>query len=241
MQPNAGKTNWRYWKITDEQAAAIRAGDIPARNRFYADNLSQLRSMAWNYSLTNPRCRGLFEDMLFGVWVDMSVFEHALRRPVVDGWGLTHFVYRSFSLCPFGGLAYLTEHNPKLFDRHYWYDPCSPSLNQPVRVASAGKAAGEDGSLLADLLPARFSFDDDETEIEEMKAAVCPFLPPRQAEFFGYYMDGYRLCEIGEKMGIRSCHVSTYFKALCNTLQRKQSAVLSALAARGYSYIQGVV
>lgn len=232
--------NWGFWKITDEQAEAIRNGNVAARNRFYFDNLSKIRSIAWNYMHAHSTCYGLFYDLLNNLYVDLSVFEWCWNTPVKNGRDLTRFVKRSFSFCPFGGIAYLKENNPKLLcdtsHRVYFCELCPPSLDAPVYEGNPHDN-GRDTETLASYIPARVSpFDNLEKRIEDIKQIVLPFLSARQAEYFALYIDGYRPAVIGDKMGVRHCHTNTYYKAMCKTLQKRKNEVFAALAAHGYYF-----
>lgn len=230
-------TDWRGWKITDEQAEAIRSGDIQARNCFYMNNLERLRKMAYNYARKNPRCFGLAEDMIQGLYVDLSVFDSAYHTPVVNGRGLSLFVYWSFRCAPYGGLLYLTENNPKRLcgGGDLYLDPKTLSLDKPFGKGDNRHQDDDNARNLGDVIPDPVSL---ETEIEEKTAVdltenckniVSDILSPRLQEYFAYYLDGYATSVIGEKMGVNLDGIGSYGTNMRKILRKNQALILDRL------------
>lgn len=194
--------NWRGWVITDEQAEEIRNGDINARNRFYFDNLERIRKMAYNYAKRNPRCKGLEEDMINGVYVDMSFWAQENGKPVSDGLTLSGFVYSSFRFTPYGGLLYLSENNPKMLCGGVLsvYAPDTLSLDSPLGVGDNRHQDDNNAHTLGDIIPAPENpFNGDLTD--NLKELVSDMLSPRENEFFGHFIEGYGNAEISRRMG----------------------------------------
>ena len=76
--------DWRDWVITDEQKKKILCGDCAARNAFYFDNLPRIKRMAYAYARTHSYFRGLVDDLINGVYVDLTVFQSEYNCPVKD-------------------------------------------------------------------------------------------------------------------------------------------------------------
>lgn len=208
MKREKSATDWRNWKITDEQAEAIFNGSIPDRNRFYTDNFVRLRKMAWGYIHRNPAFFGMLNDLLQGVYIDMDFFYGAYNKPVRDGRTLSHFVYWSFSKCKDGGLIYLAENNRKLLS---WYNSYTPparmySLDAPAALVF-GRSSEEVEGTLGDVLPSPFRLEDEvllrlSTISAKLFNAVCSKLSPRLIEFLNLYIEGYTPSEAAREMGV---------------------------------------
>lgn len=215
--------DWKFWKITDEQANAIKKGDMNAINTFYANNYEQFRKMAFNYAEAHRIKTVSVSDLLSSLYVDLTVFRRSYSCPIKNGRDLSFFVYYSFRWCGYGGLAYLFKNNPKLLcgGRFYFPELGTRSLDEPFGGAH-GRGMNPDERTLADIIPARFSLDDmiDTDQTEEYKAVVADYLSPRSFEYFCYYIDGYNPKEICERMGIPLIHNFTYYKRMCGTLSR---------------------
>ena len=225
-------TDWRGWKITDGQAAQIREGNAEARNRFYLENLPRIRKMAYGSTSKHPRLFSFLEDMVQGVYLDLTVFESAYNRPVTDGRALSRFVYRSFSYAKYGGLAYLAENNPKkLCDtsfKVYFADPLS--LERPFGRGDGRHQDEDNARTLAEIIPAPDMFNTTDYT-EDCKAIVADFLTPRQREFFELFADGYANGVISEKMGYKGdCNNSA---RVFEKLRAHSSEILERLAALG--------
>lgn len=226
---------WRGWKITDEQAEAIRSGDIEARNRFYFDNLDRIRSMAYNYVKKHAFLRGWENDLIQGVYTDLEIFQSAYNTPVKDGGQLSLFVYWSFSLTPHGGLLYLYENNPKVLCNPRLYAANVLSLDKPFGKGDNRHQDDDNARSLGEVVPEAVSI---ETEIEEKiapdlteacKNIVSEFLTPRLQEYFGYYIDGYATSIIGEKMGVNSDGIGSYGTNMRKKLKQNQTLILERL------------
>ena len=212
-------TDWRGWKITDEQAQAIFGGDLAARNSFYEDNFVRLRKMAWNYAKKWHLC-GMVDDLLQGVYVDMGFFYGAYNKPVKDGKTLSHFVYWSFSKCKDGGLLYLAENDRKLLS---WYNSYTApawqySLDAPAASVFGRNAEAVEGTL-GDVLPAP-DFDDELKGDElgqEFVAFLGEVLTPRMVELLQAVVCGYSIRAAAREIGLHEKSGSLY---MCKIRER---------------------
>ena len=227
-------TDWRGWKITDEQAELIRQGDKDARDKFYFDNLKRIRKMAFKYAERNPRCNNFAEDMIQGVYVDLVYFKAENGVPVTDGITLTRFVYSSFRFTPFGGLLYCSENNPKLLSggglRVY-----APSV---ISFESALSKDDKDGKmlLLGDIIPAPDmfeKFDEQSIKIDRLVELCSPFLTPRNQEVIRYYLDGYSDTIAADKLNITANCFSTRKNRVFDTLRKHAAEILDVLEKLG--------
>ncbi len=226
--------DWRGWNITAETAENIRNGDINARNRFYFDNLERIRKMAYNYARKNARCKGLENDLINGVWVDLGYFKQDNGTPVKDGLTLSRFVYSSFRFAPFGGLLYCSENNPKLLAGGglVIYAPAVLSLDKPLSVGSNRHQDDINARTLGEIIPAsEMTLTADNSD--ELKALCADLLPPRCREYFSYFIDGFAPSIIGFKMGIKGDSYGVYFTRIKKALRSKYKLILDRLNAIG--------
>lgn len=232
-----GAIDWRGWNITDEQAERIRRGDLDACTRFYLDNLKRIKKMAYGYA---SKHRGLYswvDDMVQGVYTDLAVFQCAYNRPVVDGIGLSRFVYWSFFYARFGGLAYLRERNPKILcggEGMKEYNPRLRSLDEPLGVGHNRHKDDENKQTLADIVAApAVEIDEKHDFSDECKEIAARFLSPRESECCAYMIDGYTFRAIGDAMHIKGDGAGGYMFRVKQKLRKNAAAVLSALSACG--------
>ena len=229
--------DWRGWVITDEQAERIREGDISARNAFYFDNLERIRKMAWRYTEKHPRLHGWVDDMVSGVYVDLGFFKQENGKPVVDGCTLSCFVYCSFRFCPYGGLLYLSENDPKMLSGGGLavYSADCVSFDSPVGSMHNAARHHDDASAqtLGDIVPAPDLFRNiDFTDLtDDLKAVVADCLSKRQAEYFGYFIEGYGNAEISRRMGYSG--ESNCAADMRNKLRKNYAVILPRLSALG--------
>lgn len=232
MTTTVNKTDWHGWKITDEQATAIRNGDLNARNTFFFDNLDRIRSMAYNYGKRNSRCFGLVDDMINTVWVDLTVFKQSNGKPVIDGKSLSGFVYSSFRFCPMGGLDYLFENNPKVLgDIATYGEPVEMFSFDTPATAVFGRNADEVNGTLADIIPAPVGVYYVGDLTEKLKNVVADFLTPRENEYFKWFIEGYGNAEISHRMGYRG--ESNNGPRVKEKLRNNAQIILSRLSALG--------
>lgn len=229
-------TNWNGWKITDEQADKIRNGEQAARDTFYFDNLDRIRVMAFNYAKRNPHCKGLAEDMVQSVYLDLLYFKQENGVPVIDGIALSRFIYSSFRFTPYGGLLYCSENNPKLLAGGGLkiYAPDLLSLDKPFGRCNNAERHQDDNNArtLADTVPAPGTLGNvDYTD--DLKEVCAAYLSPRLREYFGYFMDGYAPSVIGQKMGCKGDNYGTYKMRMCESLRKHAAEILSRLDALG--------
>ena len=225
-------TDWHGWEITDEQAKEIREGNAEARARFYTANLVRIRKMAYGYTHKHPRERSFVEDMIQGVFIDLTVFESKYHCPVTDGVSLSQFIYRSFAYAKYGGLAYLSKYNPKkLGDTSFKiYFADTLSLEKPFGKGDKRRQDDENARTLADVIPAPDAFGIvDYTD--DLKRLVSDFLNPREREYFDLFADGYGNKVISEKMGYKS--ESNNGVKVFEKLRAHSSEILARLAALG--------
>ncbi len=193
-------TNWNNWKITDEQAEQIRNGNQIARDKFYFDNLDRIRAMAYNYSQRNPRCKGLVDDMLQSVYLDLTLFADEASRPVKNGVALSTFIYTSFRYTPWGGLVLCLENNPKKVSNLSIYE-----CNDVWELDRLYNQRDDEKQTFADFVPAPDMID--RTDYTESIKKVCAdYLSPRVKEYFDYFIELYAPSVIGQKMGISESH-----------------------------------
>lgn len=222
-------TNWGDWKITDEQATAIYNGDKIARDKFYFDNLDKIRAMAYNHCLKRPYCCGWREDMINGVYVDLSIFESAVNQPVNCLWRLKKFIYASFNACPHGGLAYLYEYNRKLLSgKKEYYAPADIlPLDTPVDFPSSLHTHdGGQVPTVADSIPAPNGSSEKAFDI--VKRIACRYLSPRSAEYIGYFIEGYGNEQIKALTGKKNASLTPVRKELithCKTILDDLTAI----------------
>lgn len=221
---------WNGWKITAEQAKAIKDGDIEARNRFYIDNLPRIQKMARNYQYRNPRCKGLYPDMVQGVYIDLPLFDF------VSGAAISVCLYRSFSFCPLGGYLYVKKYNSKLLYKEIYLPAKVLSLDKPVNVQSR---SGDDisekisfvDSILSSPSPEDDIINDEEITPEMLGNIVFPYLSKQEKEVFLRLMDGYKFADISEYIGVKN--IGQQYTRICNKLRINYLAVLEALEAMG--------
>lgn len=226
--------DWRGWNITFETVSQISNGDINARNRFYFDNLERIRKMAYGYARKNSHCKGLEDDMINGVWVDLGYFKQDNGVSVTDGISLSRFVYSSFRFCPFGGLLYCSENNPKLLSGGGLavYAPEVLSFDKPFGVGDNRHQDEENARTLGEIIPApEMTLTTYNTD--ELKALCSDLLPPRCREYFAYFMDGYSPSVIGSKMGFNGTAYGACGNRMRKVLQSKYKLVLARLSALG--------
>ncbi len=221
-------TNWRNWKITNEQAEDIRNGNADARNKFYFDNLDRIRAMAYNYSQHNPRCKGLVEDMLQSVYLDLTRFADETGKAVKDGKSLSLFIYASFRFTPYGGLVICAENDLKKMSggglRIY-----APDVMELDRLYNrkAGKM-----ETLADFVPALEILDRSDYT-EDIKKVCADYLSPRVKEYFDYFIELYAPSEIGRKMGISESNYGSLSRRMKEALIKHYAEILPRLEDLG--------
>lgn len=225
-------TDWRGWKITDEQAQAIFGGDLAARNSFYEGNFIRLRKMAWNYAKKWQLC-SMVDDLLQGVYIDMGYFYGAYNKPVKDGKTLSHFVYWSFSKCKDGGLLYLAENDRKLLSWHNSYTAPARQYSLDAPAASVfGRNAEDVEGTLGDILPA-LAFDD-ELKGDELGQELVSFLGEvlalRWVELLQDIACGYSVSAAARDLGINEKTARKYMGKIRERL-RPFADELAAYAA----------
>lgn len=221
---------WGDWKITDEQAKAIHNGDKNARDNFYFDNLDKIRAMAYSHCRNRPYCRGYFDDMINGVYVDLTIFESAINQPVTDLWRLKKFIYASFNACPHGGLAYLYAHNRKLLSGRKEYFAPADTLSLDAPISFTSELHNHDGghiATVAEVVPAPELLS--ENEYDTIKQIACRYLSPRSAEYIGYFIDGYGNMEIKALTGDKRANLT----AVKKELKTHYKTILADLTAIG--------
>lgn len=238
-------SDWKGWKITDEQATQIRSGNREAINKFYFDNLNRLRSMACNY-LYKHKLNKLFklDDLINSLYLDLSVFKQANGKPVTCGYDLSYFVYSSFAFAKYGGLLYLFENNQKILNGNAdCYKPYLYSLDRPLSRSNATRHHDdENDSNLFNLLLCEKSqedFDNIEKEdlTEDLKELVRDLLSKKEFECFCHFIEGYSWLEISHRMGYKS---SNNLHAVYTTLRKNYLVILKRLDKLGvnvYSYL----
>lgn len=225
--------DWRDWVITDEQAKKILCGDCAARNAFYFDNLPRIKRMAYAYARTHSYFRGLVDDLINGVYVDLTVFQSEYNCPVKDGKSLSRFVYWSFRSCRFGGLAYLRENNPKMLCGS-GYIPHFLALDEPCGVGVNRHQDDRNKNTLADVIAAPpMDIEPPRDFSDECKEIAARFLSPRESECCAYMIDGYTFRAIGDAMHIKGDGAGGYMFRVKQKLRKNAAAVLSALSACG--------
>ena len=232
-------TDWRGWKITDEQCAAICNGDVDARNRFYIDNLEIIQRMAYCAIQRDKHPAVTADDLVQGVYVDMDYFCNGVNCPVTDYVSLIGFIHWSFHLAPYGGLAYCREHNPKITCRRGNYYDRTYTDNNLLRldatVDGSNKHLQNDSeSTYGEYIPdprAELAFENTTDYTNDCKIIVADFLSPREREYFDLFMDGYGNSVISERMG---------YKGECNNgarvrdkLRKNYVPILDVLAYMG--------
>lgn len=220
---------WNGWKITDEQATAIKNGDIEARNRFYSDNLTRIRKMAKNYQNCNPRCIWLVADMVQNVFCDIVLFDFT------NGASVSRSVYRSFYYAPDGGWWYVEEFNRKLKDRVYKHKNAI-SIDTPAKMQSrSGDSIGE-GAPLLDMFISTPSPEDDiisdsNLNAEALEAIAGKYLSPQERLLFVDLLNGYKKHNICERLGVKN--VSKQYNRMCARLRANYVDIISALSTMG--------
>ena len=225
---NPTATDWHNWKITDEQAEAIRNGDAEARNKFYFDNLDKIRVMAYRHCYYRPHCRGYFVDMVNGVYADLAIFNSAVGQPVTNVWRLRKFIYASFNACPHGGLVYLYEHNRKLLsgNKAYFAPSNILSLDTPLNFKAHNRDGGHKMTI-EEIVPTPEL--PDESDYDIIRQVACRYLSPRSADYLGYFIEGYKDTEIKALTGDKRTNLSIVRKELIPHCK----AILADLSAFG--------
>lgn len=231
-----GVIDWRGWLITSEQSELIRSGDIPARNRFFFDNYSRIKGMAYNYAYKTPRARGLGADMISCLYVDLGYFKQGNGVAVRDGLTLSRFVVDSFRYCPFGGLLYLAENNPKILaggSLNVYTADCL-SFDKPFGgLHNAARRVDDDsGRCLGDIVPAPDCFARSVScdLTDSLKAVAVDFLNARENAYLGLFLEGYSYTEISRRLGYKSSNCASCVR---DKLRKNYALILSRLAALG--------
>lgn len=228
-------SDWRFWKITDEQAEQIRAKDVSAIDKFYFDNLDILRKFACKFKRKHPYICDTVDDLLNSVYLDLFVFWRAYGTPVTDGVGLTYFVFFSFRFSYYGGLFYLVENNPKLLCCDRRYHGKTISIDMPLTPHRA-KSDGEKGLTLGDVLPCYDKHGEDEEGASEACKRICAdILTERQGEYIGYFLDGYGTTETAVKMGYKNGSCGSTSSGAIKALKKNASVILQRLEELGYN------
>lgn len=216
---------WNGWKITNEQATAIKNGDKEARNRFYIDNLARIRKMAINYSHRNPKCGGLYEDMTQGIVCDIPLFDFT------NGASVSRSVYKSFFYAPYGGWFYCAD-NMKCRLHGYYTPDDVLSLEAPLGSGKSRKQDEAHGTLY-DLIADTYEAPaiDKEDTFELCNEIASPYLTPKQKEFLRLRLAGVAPFMSAELLGIK--HYFPMWDRLRKNLVRNYSAIVDELNLNG--------
>ena len=187
-------TNWNGWKITDEQAEGIRNGNAEARSRFYLENLDRIRAMAYAKARMDYKLRGMVEDLVQQVLVDMTLWTYANNTPIKNGNDITAFIRKTFDFTPYGGVAYLVVENTKILCNGDYRLYCV-SLDAPTQRRK-GRNNDADGSELSVFIAderAEKSFEEVESVdyLDDCKRIAGEYLAPREKDFFNLLLEGY--------------------------------------------------
>lgn len=198
-------TDWRGWLITDEQAELIRGGDIPARNRFYFENLARIKSMARNYvhkmHFSNAGREYDIDDCINGLYLDLSLFDFG------DGLRISWSVRNSFYFSIYGGWLYVVENNSKLRCGGY-RGKCLYILDSPAKVNTRAGDSKDTGDYLIDSIastpsPESEIIDGNGVAAEKVVEIAREYLSPRETEIFSLMLDGYSIYAIPEILGLK--------------------------------------
>ncbi|MDE5728836.1 MAG: hypothetical protein K2I20_01510 [Clostridia bacterium] len=226
--------NWRGWNITAETANGISNGDITARNRFFNDNYDRIKKMAFNYVRKggNGRNYGLAYDMVSTVYVDMDVWTHEYKNPVLHGGVLSVLVYKSFKWCAWGGYAYLLKNNRKVTGGGEYLPARSAiSLDVPVRGKRI-RHQDDNNNALLDFIPAPDYFETlGGVPSADCLAVVGGYLSPRERDFMGFLLDGFAPSVACEHLGIKQ-HGALSKRIHCK-LVKNYAVILDRLALLG--------
>lgn len=220
---------WNGWKITNEQATAIKNGDKEARFRFYIDNLARIRKMARNYTHRNSRCVGLMADMVQNIFCDIPLFDFT------NGASVSRSVYRSFYYAPDGGWWYVEEFNRKLKDRVYKHKKAI-SIDMPAKFQSRSGDNTSEGVPLLDMFISTPSPEDDiindnNITAETLETIAGKYLSPQEKLLFVDLLNGYKKHNICKRLGVKN--VSKQYDRMCARLRANYVEIISALFAMG--------
>ena len=247
---------WQGWKITDEQAEAINNDSAEARNWFYVANLPRIRRMAYGAMQNHWLSGADVEDMVSTVYLDMALWTYRNKTPIKNGADISHFVFKSFGFAPYGGVAYLAFNNPKVLCSGE-YRPKVVSLDTPMgrkrRKQDEVNAMTlldyvSDSEETEEPFPLDFVSDDEEGEeavslivedepcistdyAEDCKRICGKYLSPREAEYFGYIVEGFPPFAALEHMGIKQC--GSLWDRITAKLRVHYKAIITELLALG--------
>lgn len=213
------------WQFTQEQAEAIKNGDISARNKFYTDNYQQIRRLAQSYCKkeTHIRCRDLVEDMVNQVYLDLPYLRYD------DKAYFNYTLYKSFYYVAFGGLSYLIENNMTGADRKS-KDIIIHSLDAPM-------TEDENGLTLLDCLsydekPLEDMIRSDVDYIELLKPVFKKHMKPEHVEFLTLVLEGHSMSDARRQIG-KTSHSSYSMSYLISKLIPHYEEIIDVLLNAG--------
>lgn len=229
----------KEWQYTQEQAKAIKNGDIEARNAFYMENLNRIQIMARAY-VSCGRAKGLrqvctAEELTQQVYLDLPLFNY--DSPQTISFSLKR---RSFFLCKYGGWSYFVENGRSATDYPRYMGGESMSIEE---------RANEDGNsrplldLLISLPSAAEEYEKREKETQDysatLQAVFEKYLAKRQADFLVLWCEGYSDTDAASKIGTKIQNV--HKKKAFDRLRVNYADIVDTLCAAGcesaYGYI----
>lgn len=187
----------KEWVYTQEQAQAIKNGDITARNKFFNDNYDRIRGMAYIYARSRHdlgQHQYDAKEMINQLYLDLPYMDYRSYAQ------LTHSVKNASFWCSvYGGLSWFKENHINGTDtkRRGLYEI---RLDQPI---------SEDGVCLGDLLESGDLPLDEQIE-EKMKPDYLPEIRAilgryikntKHIDFLLYLFEGYGQNEALRKLG----------------------------------------
>lgn len=226
-------TDWRGWKITDEQAALILNGDIMARNAFYFDNLARVRCMArryiWERKFAPNGCEYDFDDCINGFYLDIPLFDFC------DGKRISYSVYRSFYYSIYGGWLYVSENNRKLFCPDYWGERLY-IVDQPIRFRGRSGDCADNGAPLLDMVisspsPENEILSGNAVTVETLVTVAGKYLSKQENLLLIDLLNGYSKHWICARLGVKN--VSKQYDRMCAKLRANYAEIVAALSFMG--------
>ena len=223
------------WKYTQEQARAIKNGDINARNAFYMDNYARIEIMARAYVARGRAIKASrfcsFEDLIHQVYLDLPLFNFDTPQNITFSLKCS-----SFYLCGFGGWSYFVENGRNPHDYERFRGDC-------ISIESKDES---DRPLVDVFVSSPSTYEEYEKREREktdysaiLRTIFEKYVSKRQTDFLALWCDGYSDTEAANKIGTTIYNV--HKKKAFDRLRVNYADIVDTLCASGcdtaYDYI----
>ena len=225
----------RYFKkstfqYTQEQAQAIKNGDLNARNKFYKDNYEILKMMAWKWVKTFKKVLGSFfraEDLLNQVYLDLPYLYYD-NNAVLAFW-----VRKSFKYSVHGGISFMRENHLTTYmkeENNQWGYTAFDLLPENRDDGSIDTSYMLDSVACSPSPEEELERRDSDNDLIIIRGILAEYLPARDCDLYLLCLDGYTVAEACRKLGI-----SKRGKApIENKLRPHAAEIVEKLIANGF-------